>query len=179
LEVSDETLMTAYVKESDEGAFADLFRRYASRLAAFFARTVIPPNIAHDLVQQTFLQVHRARNDFRLGALFRPWVYTIALNLRREHHRRRFRKPERQFEPERHPEPSQDARVTSVCDRLVQRALLNLNEGQREVLVLHWYEEYTFTEIAHMLGASVSAVKVRAHRGYQRLKVALKEAPDE
>jgi len=178
-EPTDEALMKAYVTEGDPDAFATVFRRYASRLMAFFVRMVRSQAVAHDLVQQTFLQVHRARRDYRQGAPFRPWLYTIALNLRRAYFRRRGRRPETPYDAEKHPEPAVESKVSSVRDRLVRRALADLNEGQREVIVLHWYEGYSFPEIAVMLNASLSAVKVRAHRGYERLKILLKEASDE
>ena len=171
--------MIRYVQQNDSGAFAEIFKRYASRLTAFFVRMIRNEATARDLVQQTFLQVHRARRDYRPDALFRPWVYTIALNLRRQHFRSRGRRPETAYDPEKHAEPTVQADVSSPSDRLVKRALGALNEKQREVIVLHWYEGWSFPEIASMVGASVSAVKVRAHRGYERLRHILEAPPDD
>ena len=128
---------------------------------------------AQDLVQQTFLQVHRARRDFRPGSALRPWLYTIAANLRRESRRRAARRPELPLAEQTSREPSVGPAASTPAERLVRRALQDLPDGQREVVVLHWYEGYTFREIAQIVGASQSAVKVRAHRAYERLRAVL------
>ena len=57
--------------------------------------------------------------------------------------------------------------------RTLQRVLGELPADQREVIELHWFDELEFPEVAQVVGASVSAVKVRAHRGYVRLRQAL------
>ncbi len=174
-EPTDEALMARYVKEDDRRAFEQLFARYSSRLHGFFLRSVGSNSDAGDLVQQTFLHFHRARADFSLDRQVRPWLYTIAVNVKREYFRRRKRKPETSLDPIIHGEPSQEAAATTPLQRLVQRALIELPDQQREVIVLHWYEGLSFPEISLLVGASVSAVKVRAHRGYKRLRVSLKD----
>lgn len=174
-EVTDEELMRRYVTAGDASAFEALFSRYASRLHGLFLRSAGTRDLAADLVQKTFLHVHRARNDFQLGRPFRPWIYTIALNVRREAARKRARSREVAVSTDDLREPSVAPEASSATDRLVQRALTQLNEGQREVILLHWYEGLSFPEIAEMLNASVSAVKVRAHRGYGELRRILGE----
>jgi len=171
--ITDEALMTRYVRENDRAAFKALYKRYVSRLHSFFMRSVGDPDIARDLVQQTFMHFHRARNDFRLDAPVRPWLYTIAINVRREIHRKRRRKPETQFDPETHPIPTTTPDVTTASERLVRRSLDALPEAQRTVLLLHWYEGYSYKEIAEMLGSTPGAVKVRASRAYAKLRVLL------
>jgi RNA polymerase sigma-70 factor (ECF subfamily) len=59
----------------------------------------------------------------------------------------------------------------------VRAALATLPDSQREVIELHWFQEQPFDEIAEIVGASVSAVKVRAHRGYKVLKKLLEGGP--
>ncbi len=169
--------MRRYVEGADKSAFEALFRRYSSRLHGMFLRALGNPDASKDLVQQTFLQVHRARRDFDLSRRFRPWLYTIAFNLRREHFRRRGRKPEVQYDPIAHGEPSVMSAATTPTERLVRRALGQLPESQRDVIVLHWYEQLPFADIAVTVGASLSAVKVRAHRGYKTLRVLLEGDP--
>ena len=170
-EPSDEALMRAYVQQGDRSAFEALFRRYAGRLLGYFSRTAGPAH-AQDMLQKTFLHVHRARHDFRDGAPVRPWIFAIAANVRREHWRRRGRKPETALDPDRHV-PAVEPSTSSPTDRAVRRALEQLPEGQREVVVLHWYEGLTFSEVSRMVGASPSAVKVRAHRAYKQLRAIL------
>jgi RNA polymerase sigma-70 factor (ECF subfamily) len=166
---SDEALMARYVERDDRAAFRLLFDRYAARLTAYFRRTTGTED-ATDLVQTTFLHLHRARRDFRSGQPLRPWLFTIAANVRRDHFRRKGRRPaEGPLEQEI---PVAPAASTST-DRVVQRALEQLPDGQREVLVLRWYADLSYPEIATALGATHSAIKVRAHRAMQQLRALL------
>ena len=173
---SDEELFGAY-RAGDGAAFDELFRRYSGSLLRLMRRQVRTSEDATDLVQQTFLQLHRARNDFREGAPLRPWLYTIALNLRREYFRRRARRPEsptelmeREDENTRTPEAEVESAQTSLR---VREALSDLPEGQQVVIELHWFEGLSFPDIAAMLDLGLSAVKVRAHRGYEQLRTEL------
>jgi RNA polymerase sigma factor (sigma-70 family) len=169
-EVSDEELMRRYVADGSRESFEFLFQRYAGRLQAMFMRRVRSREVAADLLQQTFMNFHRARKDFQHGRLVRPWIYTIALNVRREYGRQRLRKKEVSLDPVAHGEPAVGPDTTTPSDRLVRRALATLTEQQREVIFLHWYEGLSFPEISIVVGASLSAVKVRAHRGYEALR---------
>lgn len=172
-EPSDDALMERYARHADQAAFDVLFRRHAPRLKGYFVRTTGRDDLAADFVQQTFLHLHRARADFRSGAAFRPWLYAIGANVRREHFRRAARRPETALDPERHPEPARPPDVSTATDRALRRALAQLPEAQREVIVLHWYQDLGFGEIATLLGGTETAIKVRAHRAYERLREAL------
>ncbi len=172
---TDEDLFAAYVG-GDLAAFHALFERYAPLLLRLMRRDVRRQQEAEELVQETFLHLHRSAADFRAGARLRPWLMTIALNLKREHFRRKIRKPEVFLEPDGRMDPSVDPpRVAELHDarRHVELALACLPENQREVIVLHWFGGLTFPEVSQIVGASVSAVKVRAHRGYKRMRAAL------
>ncbi|MEM6732420.1 MAG: RNA polymerase sigma factor [Myxococcota bacterium] len=175
-DATDEQLMLAY-REGDQAAFGELFSRYAERLMHAAMRIVDDEASARDVVQQAFLQMHRARNDFDGKRRFRPWIYTIALNLARDERRRRGRRREDELnrEPEsRASDGDPDAYVaTTERRRRMAKALETLSEEQRQVVVLHWYEGLSFPEIAETTGAGLSAVKVRAHRAYKKLKAVL------
>jgi RNA polymerase sigma-70 factor (ECF subfamily) len=168
---SDEELMAAWVR-GDAAAFRQLFDRYAPVLLRLLRRGLWREEEARDLLQQTFLHVHRARHDFRPGARLRPWIMTIALNLKREHLRSVGRKKENPLELDGTADPV--APELEVPDaetaQKVQKALAQLPEGQREVIQLHWWEGLTYPEIGEALGASTIAVRVRAHRGYETLR---------
>ena len=61
----------------------------------------------------------------------------------------------------------------------IRKALEALSEAQRQVLVLHFYEGHSFAEIGRVMGVKESAVKVRAHRGYRKLKELLASGKEE
>lgn len=165
--------MAAYVK-GDSSAFRSIFERFAPLLLRAMLRELYVREEANDLVQQTFLQLHRARADFDPGQKLKPWIFTIAMNLKREYFRRRKRRPERSLDAET-AEPAVAALGAARVEaqRTLSRALADLPADQREVIELHWFDGLEFPEVAQVVGASVSAVKVRAHRGYVRLREAL------
>jgi RNA polymerase sigma-70 factor (ECF subfamily) len=174
---SDEQLMAAYVA-GDAAAFRIIFERYAPLLMRAMLRELYMREEANDLVQQTFLQLHRARADFDPDQKLKPWVFTIAMNLKREYFRRKKRRPERSLDAASAPEPAVDALGAAQVEarRTLARVLGSLPADQREVIELHWFDGLEFPEVAQVVGASVSAVKVRAHRGYLRLRQALGDA---
>jgi RNA polymerase sigma-70 factor (ECF subfamily) len=146
-----------------------LFERYSVALYRLARRRVASDSDARDIVQQAMLQLHRARADFRGDSRLRPWLFTIAMNLVREHHRKKGRKREDALlaEPAARDGVPEDARERAAQ---VRAALAELPEQQREIIELHWFEESPYEEIAVIVGASVAAVRVRAHRGYERLR---------
>src|SRR5687768_2553544 len=89
-ERSDEELMAAYV-HGDARAFDALFARWATRLSAFFARSLGPGGPVDDALQTTFLKVHAARASYRPDLPFRPWLHGIAARARADELRRRYR----------------------------------------------------------------------------------------
>ncbi len=172
--------MAAYVA-GDKAAFRELFQRYAPLLQRTMARDLRTPEEAHDLVQQTFLHLHRSRLDFEPGRKLKPWIFTIALNLKREHFRRSRRRQETSLDDDRAPEPFEGPRGQERSDaaRETARALEGLPPDHREVIELHWFGGLSFPEVAEAVGSTVAAVKVRAHRGYVALREKLGDhAPD-
>ncbi len=162
--------MAAY-RRGDSAAFRELFARYSPLLYRMMLRDLRRPEEARDLVQQTFLQLHRARLDFDPQLKLRPWLFTIAFNLKREHFRRVRRRPESSLEADHVPEPFVgDHGGRTEAAQAIRHALARLPEDQREVIELHWFQGLSFSEVAEVVGVSVTAAKVRAHRGYTALR---------
>lgn len=169
--------MAAYVA-GDAAAFRIIFERFAPLLMRTMLRELYVREEANDLVQQTFLQLHRARADFDHAQKLKPWIFTIAMNLKREYFRRKKRRPERSLDADGGVEPAVGALGAAQVEarRTLARVMADLPPDQREVIELHWFDGLEFPEVAQVVGASVSAVKVRAHRGYVRLRQALGDA---
>jgi RNA polymerase sigma factor (sigma-70 family) len=168
---SDEELMSAYVG-GDDDAFRLLFERYAPILLRLTRRHLRDDELAQEIVQQTFFRLHGARNDFRQGSKLRPWVMTIAMNLVREHWRRKKRRKVTDLEVDTQAAPEADFMPMELRQRsaLLHGALERLPHSQREVVELHWFQERPYAEIAQIVGTSEGAVRVRAHRAYTTLK---------
>ncbi|MGB5811691.1 MAG: RNA polymerase sigma factor [Polyangiales bacterium] len=168
---TDEELMDAYV-DGDDAAFRVLFERYAPILLRLTRRHLRSEELAEEIVQQTFFRLHGARNDFRRGSKLRPWVMTIAMNLVREHWRRKKRRKMTTLEVETQAAPEAEFMPIEVRQRsqLLHQALEKLPNSQREVVELHWFQERPYAEVAAIVGTSEGAVRVRAHRAYATLK---------
>jgi RNA polymerase sigma factor (sigma-70 family) len=171
--------MSAYVA-GDARAFEKLFARLAPRVHGFFLRSFRESAVADDLLQVTFMKVHRARTQYRSDLKVAPWLFAVAARVRLDELRKRLRLPEDADEEalaradeklSREAEPPPDGDVAET----VRRALEALPESQRTVIHLHRYEGLTFAEIAQALGTTPGAVKLRAFRGYETLRVSLKE----
>lgn len=180
MRVSDEELMRAYVA-GDKGAFRELYARCRPRVTSLVGARVRSSEVTRELVQQTFLQLHKARRDFRPDARLQPWLHTIAMNLVRQHFRTLGRRPEAPLEID---VPTSDASPAVELDRARSNAALrdavrNLPEMQREVIELHHFAGLSYAEIADRLDSTPEAVRARAHRGYGKLRAILPEAERE
>jgi RNA polymerase sigma factor (sigma-70 family) len=171
--------MAAYVA-GDASAFEELFRRLAPRVHSFFLRSMRDPAVADDLMQVTFMKVHRGKTQYRPELRVVPWLFAIAARVRIDELRKRLRlaedadeealaRADEQLTRDAEPPPSND-----VAEQ-VRAALDSLPESQRTVIHLHRYEGLTFSEIAKALGSTEGAIKLRAFRGYERLRELLKE----
>jgi len=177
---SEEALMRAYV-DGDRRAFARLFERLGPSVLSFFVRSLRNRTAAEDLVQATFLKIHRARASWRRDLPLRPWVFTIAARVRQDELRRTRGLAEvageeeiAAAEPASGGAPDAEAALFRRSrEQRVRDALDALPEAQRTVIHLHRFEDMTFAEIARVLGTTEGAVKLRAFRGYERLRSTL------
>jgi len=168
---TDSALMERFCR-GDEAAFEMLYERHAPSIFGFLQRMMREPALAEDVLQTTFLSVVRARGRYEPDSSVRAWIFAIAANagrdaLRRRRARREDAGPEtasREAVAET-PEPPDPA-----ASRAVQDALMQLPLEQREAVVMHKLHDLSFAEIATALGITAGAAKVRAHRGYTRLR---------
>src|SRR4051812_1658943 len=158
--------------DGDAKAFDALFARHAAQVRAYLHRLSGNGASADDLTQATFLSLVKARGRFMKGAAFKPWLYAIATNAARDQHRRR-RGEELTAEPAS-TEVVEPVVRDAGLEKQVRAALVQLPEAQRSAIVLHRFEGMSFAEIALAQGVSEGAVKVRAHRGYERLRELLR-----
>ena len=164
--------------DGDASAFAEVYDALAPRLYGYFRRRVRSDSLAEDLIQQTFLHIHRARGTFIRGAEVLPWAFAIGRRLMIDGIRRDRRSP---------PIVGDSADVDVVAsdglaDDLVharqlatraQAVLEHLPEPQRSAFELVRQEGFSLRQAAQTLGITVGAVKQRAHRAYQALHLAL------
>lgn len=180
--MDDETLnlsMDRYASGEDS-AFTDVHRALHPRLWAFLMRLSGSSAVADDLVQETFLRMHRARGTFSPGAAVVPWAYAIARNVHLDHVRAsKLRRTERlPSDPGQEPRTDGDAESSAVARQAaarVERVLLRLPAAQRDAFVLLRYEGLSVQDAASVLGATPTAVKLRAFRAYEALRAELSD----
>lgn len=158
-------------------AFEGLYQGLAVNVRNYLASLSRSLDLAEDLLQETFLQVHRSRKTYTPGRPVKPWIFGIAryvflMDRRSRGRRARHEATAREELPELPVEGlAQDLPVT---DELNQ-ALLQVPEDRREALMLHHFWGFSFREIGGMLGISERAAKLRSFRGIQQLREILVE----
>jgi RNA polymerase sigma-70 factor (ECF subfamily) len=134
---------------------------------------------ARDLTQEAFIRVFRAWQSFREGTSFLSWIYRIVTNLHRDELRRRkgvFVEPlPEDNQPQSRPalDASHDP-IASLHERqltpVMERALKGMSYDQRVVVVLADIDEYSYQEIADIVGCSIGTVRSRLHRSREQLR---------
>jgi RNA polymerase sigma-70 factor (ECF subfamily) len=169
------------VQRGDEAALGALMERWERPVKAVIGRIVLNAGEAEELAQETFVRVWQQREKFRADAEFRPWVFSIAVNLARNRLRWWRRRPEVSLEEWTETEEIGDRRSEIGAGGLerseraaaVRDAVAELPLELREALVLFEYEEMSHAEIAVAVGATVKAVESRIHRARGKLRARL------
>ncbi len=167
--------MMRRVQEGDEGAYRTLLNELGPLLYGYVRRRVFNKSLVDDVYQEVLFTFHRARHSYMPDRPFAPWLFTLAHNAFLDAIGRNRKFAEREVPVEILPEQAHaEERDGSLGDELHQ-ALLRLPESLRRPVEMLKIEGLTVEEAAERLGLSVSALKVRAHRGYARLKEILLE----
>jgi RNA polymerase sigma-70 factor (ECF subfamily) len=171
-------LMFSY-QSGEFSAFERLYDRLASKLRGYLSSLTWNREQAEDLLQETFLQVHRSRHMYLPQKPVLPWVFAIARHCYLMECRSFARK--RRLEVLSNDEGLEVPTLSSLeilADHLaLRRALGLLPEERREPLMLHHVWGFSYDEIAGLLGTSPGAARVRAHRGMQELRNLLESTP--
>lgn len=168
-----DALMVSYQSGSWE-AFEQLYQVLKDPLFRYLYSRVRDHSAAEDILQQTFLQIHRSRQTYLPGNSARAWAFGIAKNVLLMDRRRRFRKTDRELPLEAAP----TARSSPISDRVAGRELLDkalrvLSDDQAEAFLLHHVHGFTFPEIGGILGIRAVTAKLRAFRAGRAIQAEL------
>jgi RNA polymerase sigma-70 factor (ECF subfamily) len=179
-ELSDEQLFQRY-QEGDDAAFRIIVERYEPSIKGFLHKRLKDEERVHDLTQDTFLRVHRARERYDSSRKFSTWIYTIASNLLKNEYRNRSRRRETNFSDLRKEGGTQTAASRPVefesdqadPEKVAYRAELRdairdaierMDEHHRVPFVMREVEDRTYEEISEAIGVPVGTVKSRLFR---------------
>ena len=179
---TDEELMAAYGSRSDATAFAELYRRYESRLFGFFMRRLPHADraLAPDLFQKTWLKIHQSRTRFKQEERLSTWLFVIALNVLRDERRYTAVRQEELDDEEGSlssapdPQPDIEQRLTLRQDLArLEAALADLPEAQREALLLSDWEGFTSQEMAKLLQVTEASARQLVSRARRKVRMIL------
>jgi RNA polymerase sigma-70 factor (ECF subfamily) len=171
--------MDRYARGED-AAFEELYDGLAPRLQSFLLRYTRDQARAEDVVQQTMLQIHRARGRFTPGAQVVPWAFAIARRLLIDMHRRGGREVLAPTGDDNLTQlmaaldaPADDVAIAKEIAGRLSEELARLPENQRVAFELIKQDGLSVAEAAQVLGTTVAAVKLRAHRAYEAMRAVL------
>ena len=187
---SDEKLLLGYREDRDAGVFEELVHRYEKELFGYLRHYLGDAEMAEDVFQQTFLQVHLKCGQFEPGRKVRPWLYTVATNqaidYQRRNRRHRIRSLDRagfgNAEEEAGalvdllggPDPGPAENVESIEEHdALRRAVDALPKSSRQVVMLVYFQGLKYREAADVLSIPVGTVKSRLHAAMCKLTESL------
>jgi RNA polymerase sigma-70 factor, ECF subfamily len=170
-----EGLMARY-QAGDFAAASVIIGHISPRLHRFFVAQSLSRADADDLLQETWLRIHKVRHTYRPSQPALPWFYAIARHIRVDHYRKsvRFGAVERQLESMTN-EPSPSPNKASEMDEL-EALLAPLPASQREVIIMLKVEDMSLEEVARATSSTVGSVKQKVHRAYKKLRKTLSAA---
>jgi RNA polymerase sigma-70 factor, ECF subfamily len=187
---TDEELLLEYRQAGDRRAFEELVHRYEGELYGYLRHYLGSAELAEDVFQQTFLQIHLRCDQFEADRKVRPWLYTVATNqaidAQRRNRRHRVLSLDRRGGGEADEEagalgevldsptlgPAEEAESAERREH-VRRAVEELPEATRQVVLLVYFQGLKYREAADVLDIPVGTVKSRLHAAIQKLNEVL------
>jgi RNA polymerase sigma-70 factor (ECF subfamily) len=180
-----DTQLMIRVQRDDAACFGDLLNRNRTLVVNYLARMVVNRAIAEELAQDVFIRVYRSRQTYEPTAKFSTWLYRITTNVALNYFRDE-KKTQNQIsldvqdslqvrrEAQDRSVLVEDRLVREVVARQIRGAIRALPAKQRAAVVMHKYDEMDYSQIARVLGCSVSAVKALMFRAYETLRLRLR-----
>lgn len=185
--MSDEELLLEYRDYGNRPALEELVHRYEKELYGYLRNYLGDAELAEDVFQQTFLQIYLKCDQFEPERKLRPWLYAVATNQAIDHQRhfgrhrmasldRRMGNKDEESDsgafielfdsPDRGPVEESESHERAGE---IRRAVDDLPEQMRQVILLVYFQGLKYREAAHALGIPVGTVKSRIHGAVQKL----------
>ncbi len=177
-EYSDAELLRQYI-QGDEDAFREIVDRYKNPLYAFLRRFLNRQDLVEDVFQETFLQLYTSKDKFDLSRPLRPWLFTIAANKAKDALRKMQRHSSMSIGAIADTSdvsvsdvfnllssydvtPDQEASTTETAEK-VRQIVANMPENLRGILILAYFEQFSYKHMAEILSIPIGTVKSRLH----------------
>jgi RNA polymerase sigma-70 factor (ECF subfamily) len=175
---TDAELLKRY-REGDETAFREIVERYKNSLYSFLRRFLNRQDLVEDVFQETFLQLFASRDSFDTSRPLRPWLFTIAANKAKDALRKMQRHSSMSIGAIA---DSGDVSVDDVINiltsykitppdevtmeetaRRVREIVADMPENLRGILILAYFEQFSYKHMAEILSIPIGTVKSRLH----------------
>jgi RNA polymerase sigma-70 factor, ECF subfamily len=182
-DISDSDLLHRYC-EGEENAFQEIMDRYKNSLYAFLRQFLNRHDLVEDVFQETFLQLYTSRESFDASRPLRPWLFTIAANKAKDALRKSQRhatvsigtissSDDMSFEEVLNVLTHDNELPTVELERQetatkVNRIITNMPENLREILILAYFNRFSYKQMAEMLSIPIGTVKSRLHTAVAR-----------
>jgi len=176
--ISDAQLLHRYA-EGDESAFREIVNRYKDSLYAFLRQFLNQPDLVEDVFQETFLQVFTSRESYDTNRPLRPWLFTIAANKAKDALRKQQRAAtvpigtvaeaqEMSFDELLNVLSSDNTKPYDILEKdetayQVRQIIANMPEHLREILILAYFNKFSYKQMAEILSIPIGTVKSRLH----------------
>lgn len=170
-----EILMTQYQRGDFDAATA-LIERLSPQLHRFFLAQQASRSDADDLLQETWLRIHKVRHTYRPGEPVLPWFYAIARRVRVDHYRKAIRTVARHQEMDDMSRIAAPVAAESWQSGGLTALLAPLSEGEREVIEMLKVAGMSLEEVARARSCTVGSVKQKVHRAYKKLRETMSAA---
>jgi RNA polymerase sigma-70 factor (ECF subfamily) len=181
--MNDVQLLQRYAA-GDEGAFQEIVHQYQDSVYAFLRRYLNNRDLVDDVFQETFLQLYASRDTFDLSKPLRPWLFTIAANKAKDALRKAQRtgavpigtiseSEDMSFDEMLNALSSDTAVPYDEVERSetaarVSEVIGNMPENLREILILAYYNRFSYKQMADILSIPIGTVKSRLHTAVAR-----------
>lgn len=170
--VADDRELVRRALDGDDTAFEYLFNRYREAIHTLFVQRLGGPNDADDLLQETFIKVYINLHRYSSEYTFGQWVYTIARNTFIDFVRRRQEDlpiDERFTAPASNAPTPEESFINLQQRTQIEHYLERLTPRYRQLIVMRFFEEYSYEEIAAKLSLPLGTVKTQIHRAREQM----------
>ena len=172
--------LVAQAQNGDKDAFGKIYNEYYLKIYKYCQFNLRDKVLAQDLVQETFLKAWKSLNSYtdRKGGTFQAFLFKIARNLIIDNSRKKKEARLADYEEvEEHIDL--EGEIDSRSDQKKMRiALEELNEVERQIIILRYFEDLSFEEVSRVVKIKEGALRVRVHRILEKLKGILEEKND-
>ncbi len=156
------------VREGDTDAFSGLVRKYEDFVFTLILGLVHSEDTARDVAQEVFLRAYRGIRRFELKSTFKTWLYRIAYNTAISHLNRE--KARIRIDNDQATEPAFDTRGGQSLRLTLEKLIGLLKPDLKSVILMRYYDDLKYEEIAEIMGCPIGTVKIRLYRAKHELK---------